>query len=92
MKGLSPHSLTQLQGNGAVTKVKVSLRAQTFPRCAAQTELNKKKEYEVARLRKDIEEMRIQQESLVTGMKKKQQDSMTEMNEQCDQLTKMKSK
>ena len=59
---------------------------------AAQTELNKKKEYEVARLRKDIEEMRIQQESLVTSMKKKQQDSMTEMNEQCDQLTKMKSK
>ena len=59
---------------------------------AAQTELNKKKEYEVARLRKDIEEMKIQQESLVTGMKKKQQDSMTEMNEQCDQLTKMKSK
>ena len=46
---------------------------------AAQTELNKKKEYEVARLRKDIEEMRIQQESLVTGMKKKQQDSMTEL-------------
>ena len=43
--------------------------------------------------RRSIEEMKIQQESLVTGMKKKQhQDSMTEMNEQCDQLTKMKSK
>ena len=59
---------------------------------AAQMELNKKKEYEVCRLRKDIEEMKIQQESLVSGMKKKQQDSMTEMNEQIDQLSKMKSK
>ena len=46
----------------------------------------------MGRLRKDTEEMKIQQESLVTSMKKKQQDSMTEMNEQCDQLVKMKSK
>ena len=40
---------------------------------AAQTELNKKKEYEVSRLRKDIEEVKIQHESLVASMKKKQQ-------------------
>ena len=59
---------------------------------AAQIEINKKKEYELVRLRKDMEELKIQQESMISGMKKKQQDSMVEMNEQMDQLTKMKSK
>ena len=59
---------------------------------AAQIEINKKKEYELVRLRKDMEEVKIQQESMISGMKKKQQDSMVEMNEQMDQLTKMKSK
>ena len=39
-----------------------------------------------------MEELKIQQESMISGMKKKQQDSMVEMNEQMDQLTKMKTK
>ena len=47
---------------------------------AAQTELNKKKEYEVARLRKDIEEVKIQQESMVASMKKKQQVIISKFN------------
>ena len=46
----------------------------------------------MVRLRKDMEELKIQQESMISGMKKKQQDSMVEMNEQMDQLTKMKTK
>jgi myosin heavy chain 6/7 len=59
---------------------------------AAQTELNKKRDYEVTRLRKDVEESRIQKDTQIAGMKKKQQDSVTEMTEQINQLSKMKSK
>ena len=43
-------------------------------------------------LRKDVEEANIQREATTTGMKKKQQDAVMEMNEQCDQLSKMKTK
>merc|ERR1719438_87346 len=59
---------------------------------AAQVELNKKRDAEVTKLRKDVEEAHIQREATTTGMKKKQQDAVMEMNEQCDQLTKMKTK
>merc|ERR1711971_1117465 len=59
---------------------------------AAQVELNKKRDAEVTKLRKDVEEANIQREATTTGMKKKQQDAVMEMNEQCDQLTKMKTK
>merc|ERR1712096_336371 len=41
---------------------------------AAQMELNKKRESEVSKIRKDIEENKIQQEATVLSMKKKQQD------------------
>ena len=58
----------------------------------AQVELNKKRDAEVTKLRKDVEEANIQREATTTGMKKKQQDAVMEMNEQCDQLTKMKTK
>merc|ERR1711899_690313 len=59
---------------------------------AAQTELNKKREAEVGRLRKDLEEANIQHESVLMNLKKKHQDAIQEMTEQIDQLTKMKSK
>merc|ERR1719237_1483539 len=59
---------------------------------AAQVELNKKRDAEVTKLRKDVEEANIMREATTTGMKKKQQDAVMEMNEQCDQLTKMKTK
>merc|ERR1719369_1592624 len=59
---------------------------------AAQVELNKKREAEVQKLRKDLEEANIQQESVVNGLKKKNSDSFQEMNEQIDQLQKMKAK
>merc|ERR1719328_315621 len=59
---------------------------------AAQLELNKKREAEVGKLRKDIEEARIQSESVLLNLKKKHQDAISEMSEQIDQLTKMKSK
>jgi myosin heavy chain 6/7 len=59
---------------------------------AAQIELNKKREAELQKLRKDSEEANIQHESIVNGLKKKQNDAVQEMNEQIDQLQKMKSK
>merc|ERR1712061_637290 len=59
---------------------------------SAQMELNKKREAEVGKLRKDLEEAHIQHESVLMNLKKKHQDAIQEMSEQIDQLTKMKSK
>merc|ERR1719219_1553155 len=58
----------------------------------AQLELNKKRENEVGKLRKDLEEARIQHESTLLNLKKKHQDAVSEMAEQIDQLSKMKGK
>merc|ERR1711992_80512 len=58
----------------------------------AQVELNKKREAEVGKLRKDLEEAHIQHESTLMGLKKKHQDAVSEMSEQIDQLSKMKAK
>merc|ERR1712168_805465 len=58
----------------------------------AQIELNKKREAEVGKLRKDIEETNIQQESILSNLRRKHQDAIQEMTEQIDQLQKMKSK
>ena len=59
---------------------------------AAQTELNKKRESEVQKLRKDLEEAHIQQESTLINLKRKHQDAVAEMTEQIEQLSKMKAK
>jgi len=59
---------------------------------SAQVELNKKRESEVTKLRKDLEESHIQHDSTLISLKKKQADSVSEMSEQIDQLNKMKSK
>merc|ERR1712121_456550 len=59
---------------------------------AAQVELNKKREAEVGKLRKDLEEANIQQESILGNLKRKQGDATAEMTEQIDALGKMKSK
>merc|ERR1712018_428575 len=58
----------------------------------AQMELNKKREAEVQKLRRDLEESHIQQESTLQNLKKKHQDAVAEMTEQIDQLSKMKAK
>jgi myosin heavy chain 6/7 len=59
---------------------------------SAQIELNKKREAEVQKLRKDLEEAHIQQESTLSNLKRKHQDAISEMTEQIDQLNKMKTK
>merc|ERR1712055_1110238 len=58
----------------------------------AQVELNKKREAEGQKLRKDVEEANIQQESVLSNLKRKQGDAIAEMTEQIDALGKMKSK
>merc|ERR1719435_799219 len=59
---------------------------------AAQIELNKKRESEVTKMRKDLEEANIQRDATITSLKRKQQDAIAEMNEQIDQLGKMRAK
>ena len=59
---------------------------------SAQIELNKKREAEVQKLRKDLEEAHIQQEATMMNLKRKHQDAVAEMSEQIDQLSKMKAK
>merc|ERR1711963_769134 len=59
---------------------------------AAQLELNKKRDNEIGKLRKDLEESNIQQESTMMNLKRKHQDAIAEMSEQIDQLSKMKAK
>merc|ERR1711970_1652903 len=59
---------------------------------SAQIELNKKRENEVNKLRKDLEEANIQQEAILSNLKRKHADATQEMSEQIDQLQKMKSK
>merc|ERR1712180_304588 len=59
---------------------------------AAQVELNKKRESEVGKLRKDLEECKIQHDATLMSLKKKQADSITEMSGQMDQLNKLKAK
>uniref|UniRef100_A0A0K2TA41 Myosin heavy chain 1 [Tribolium castaneum] n=2 Tax=Lepeophtheirus salmonis TaxID=72036 RepID=A0A0K2TA41_LEPSM len=59
---------------------------------SAQIELNKKRESEVSKLRKDLEECHIQQEATMMNLKKRHQDAVFEMTEQIEQLSKMKSK
>ena len=55
-------------------------------------ELNKKREAEVQKLRRDLEEAAIQQEATMLSLRKKHQDAISEMSEQIEQLNKLKSK
>merc|ERR1712106_1039338 len=58
----------------------------------AQVELNKRRESEIVKLRKDVEEANISSESVLSNMKRKQGDAVLEMTEQIDALQKMKAK
>merc|ERR1711936_409143 len=58
----------------------------------AQVELNKKREAEIVKLRKDVEEANIASESVLGNLKRKQGDAVLEMTEQIDALQKMKAK
>lgn len=59
---------------------------------SAQVELNKKREAELGRLRRDLEEQAVQNEMTISALRKKQNDVVAEMGEQVDQLNKAKAK
>jgi len=58
----------------------------------AQVDLNKKREAEIGKLRRDLEEGNIQHDGTLVGLKKKNVDATSEMAEQVDQLNKMNTK
>ena len=58
----------------------------------AQVEVNKKREAELQRMKRDLEEQQLQHEQAIQGFKKKSQDMQNELNDQLDQLSKVKSK
>jgi len=55
-------------------------------------DLNKKREAELQKLRRDLEESQLQSEAQIAGLRKKQQDAVNELTEQLDQLQKAKQK
>merc|ERR1711997_1068074 len=59
---------------------------------AAQMELNKKRDVEINKMRKDVEENNIHHETTLLSLRKKHQDAVCEMSEQIDQLGKLKQK
>lgn len=59
---------------------------------AAQAELNKKREAEFQKLRRDLEESTLQHESIAAALRKKQADSVAELSEQIDNIQRVKQK
>ena len=57
-----------------------------------QAEANKRREAELQKLRRDLEEAHAQNETQVSALRKKQQDTINEMSEQLEALQKMKQK
>merc|ERR1719228_428672 len=58
----------------------------------AQVELNKKRAADIVKLRKDVEEANIANESVLGNLKRKQGDAVLEMTEQIDAIQKVKAK
>merc|ERR1712042_163160 len=59
---------------------------------AAQVELNKRREAEMAKLRRDFEEANLTHESTVSNLRKKQADQVSELSESVDNLQRVKQK
>jgi len=59
---------------------------------SAQIEMNKKREAEFQKLRRDLEESTLQHESTASALRKKQADSVAELGEQIDNLQRVKQK
>uniref|UniRef100_A0A8C3AJV6 Myosin heavy chain, fast skeletal muscle-like n=1 Tax=Cyclopterus lumpus TaxID=8103 RepID=A0A8C3AJV6_CYCLU len=58
----------------------------------SQIEINKKREAEFLKLRRDLEESTLQHEATSAALRKKQADSVAEMGEQIDNLQRVKQK
>uniref|UniRef100_A0A8C0Z8I1 Myosin-7 n=1 Tax=Cyanistes caeruleus TaxID=156563 RepID=A0A8C0Z8I1_CYACU len=59
---------------------------------SAQLELNKKREVEFQKLRRDLEEATLQHEATAAALRKKHADSVAELGEQLDNLQRVKQK
>ncbi|XP_057244937.1 myosin heavy chain, skeletal muscle-like, partial [Malurus melanocephalus] len=59
---------------------------------SAQLELNKKREAEFQKLRRDLEEATLQHEATAAALRKKHADSVAELGEQLDNLQRVKQK
>ncbi|KAJ7426814.1 Myosin-7 [Willisornis vidua] len=59
---------------------------------ATQLELNKKREVEFLKLRRDLEEATLQHEATAAALRKKHADSVAELSEQIDNLQRVKQK
>ena len=59
---------------------------------SAQLEMNKKREVEFLKLRRDMEEATLQHESTAAALRKKHADSVAELSEQIDNLQRVKQK
>uniref|UniRef100_A0A3P8TP08 Myosin, heavy chain b n=1 Tax=Amphiprion percula TaxID=161767 RepID=A0A3P8TP08_AMPPE len=59
---------------------------------ASQIEMNKKREAEFIKLRRDLEESTLHHEATAAALRKKQADSMAELGEQIDNLQRIKQK
>jgi len=57
-----------------------------------QLEVNKKREVELLRLRRDLEETTVQSDALVVSLRKRHGDAMTELGEQCESLQRTRAK
>jgi len=57
-----------------------------------KVEANKRREVELQKLRRDLEEAQVHNEAQTAAMRKKQQDIINELTEQLDQLQKLKQK
>lgn len=58
----------------------------------SQIELNKKREMELAKLRRDNEEAALNHENVLSAMRKKHNDSVAELGEQLEQIQKGRAK
>ena len=55
-------------------------------------DINKKREQELQKLRRDLEEAQIHGEQQIQTLRKKQQDAVNELSEQVDHVSKIKAK
>ena len=59
---------------------------------AAQMDLNKKRENEIQKLRRDLEEQQLASEANIASLRKKQQDVSNDLSDQLENMSKVKGK
>lgn len=59
---------------------------------SSQIELNKRREAELSKLRRDLEESNLQHEQAMSALRKKHNDGVAELTEQLDNMNKIKAK